>query len=84
MSIPDGMTGDLYIHIHDWNRLNRSGKIWFEGREFAIGKHDGEGRWLKLHVMREDANDGKLLIKTTCHSGPNLMITVVALIPSDS
>jgi len=81
MKVPDGITGDLYIHLHDWNRLNRHGKIWFEGREFAIGKHDGEGKWLKLHVMREEVNDGKLVIKTTCHNGPNLMITAIALIP---
>ncbi len=45
-----------------------------------VNRHDGEGQWVKFHVMREDSNDGKLILKTNAISGPNLMITKVVLV----
>lgn len=36
--------------------------------------------WVKFHVMCEDSNDGKLLLKTKVETGGNLMITKVVLI----
>lgn len=77
---PQGMIGTLYVYFHDWNGQKRSGNIRFEGRDYALGEHDGEGRWVKLHVMREDSNDGKLLLKATAKSGGNLMISRVVLV----
>ena len=83
MTVPDGITADLYVHIDDWTHAGRRGKIVFEGREFTVGKHDGKGKWLKFYVMREDAQDGKLVIDADCTEGPNLMISAIALIPRD-
>jgi beta-galactosidase len=77
---PEGILGELYVHFHDWNTNDRAGVIEFEGRKVKLEKHDGDGQWVKFHVMREDSNDGKLLLKTTCTSGPNLMITKVVLV----
>jgi len=80
LNCEDGMLGSLYIHFHDWNKNNRSGEIEFEGRKVELAKHNGDGEWVKFHVMREDSNDGKLVLKTKALTGPNLMITKIVLI----
>ena len=72
---------DLYVHFHDWNNNGRTGEILFEGRKFELGPHAGAGRWVKLDVLREDALDQKLVLEARCHSGPNLQITALALVP---
>ncbi len=79
--VPDGILADIYIHLHDWNNQGREGTIMFEGREYKLGKHAGKGKWVKLMVMREDANDGKLNLKTVCTKSNNLMITAIAIVP---
>ena len=56
------------------------GLITFEGRDYKLDKHDGKGQWIKLHVMREDSNDGVIVLKAKVTSGPNLMITQVAFV----
>jgi hypothetical protein len=72
---------DLYVHFHDWNDNGRTGEILFEGRKFELGRHAGAGQWVKLDVLREDALDQKLVLEARCHSGPNLQITALALLP---
>ncbi len=81
--VPDGILADIYIHLHDWNNQGREGEVFFEGREYKLGKHAGKGKWVKLMVMREDANDGELKLKTVCTKSNNLMITAIAIIPKD-
>jgi len=76
----DGILGSLYVHFHDWNKNNRTGKLEFEGRKVKLDEHDGEGIWVKFHVMREDSNDGRLKLKTQATTGPNLMISKIVLI----
>ena len=76
----NGILGTLYVHFHDWNQNNRTGELNFEGRKTKLAGHDGEGIMVKFHVMREDSNDGKLILNTKALSGPNLMITKIALI----
>ncbi len=80
INCPDGILGSLYVHFHDWNKAGRKGLLEFEGRKVKLDKHDGEGQWVKFHVMREDSNDGKLILKTNAQSGSNLMITKVILV----
>lgn len=72
---------DLYVHFHDWNNNGRTGEILFEGRKFELGSHTGAGQWVKLDVLREDALDQKLVLEARRHSGPNLQITAIALVP---
>lgn len=76
---PDGIIGSLYVFFHDWNSQGREGAIVFEGRSYTLGKHDKEGVWIKLHVMREDSNDGTLILKAKAEKGGNLMISKVVL-----
>jgi hypothetical protein len=72
---------DLYVHFHDWNENGRTGIIDFEGRKFELGPHAGKGVWVRLHVLREDALDEKLVLEARPLSGPNLQITAIALVP---
>lgn len=80
INCPQGILGDLYVHFHDWNDNSRTGMLDFEGRKVKLGKHAGDGQWVKFHVMREDSQDGKLILKTNATTGPNLMITKVVLV----
>ncbi|MCF6358129.1 MAG: hypothetical protein L3J54_10020, partial [Draconibacterium sp.] len=77
---PEGMLGTLLVHFADWNNVGRTGILDFEGRKSKLGLHRGNGVWLKFHVMREDSNDGKLLLKTSAQTGSNLMISKIVLL----
>ena len=77
---PDGILGTLLVHFSDWNQNGRTGLLEFEGRKTKLEKHEGDGQWVRFHVMREDSNDGTLKLKTSAATGPNLMITEVILL----
>ncbi|WP_182954741.1 sugar-binding domain-containing protein [Pedobacter gandavensis] len=77
---PQGVIGELYLHFEDWNNESRSAKIWIDGREFMTGTLDKKGKWIKLFVMREDTNDGKLGIKIESMSGSNAMVSEVVFV----
>jgi hypothetical protein len=77
---PEGMLGTLYVHFQDLYNLGRTGILQFEGREVNLGKVEEGGQWVKFHVMREDSNDGNLILNTQTLSGPNLMITKLVLV----
>lgn len=74
LSLPMGVIGHVIFSVHDWNQLGRDGTITVEGREYSIGKHDGEAKDIKIPVMREDTTDGKIQIKVKATSGPNIMM----------
>jgi hypothetical protein len=74
------MLGTLYVHFQDLYNLGRTGILQFEGREVNLGKREEGGQWVKFHVMREDSNDGHLILNTQSLSGPNLMITKLVLV----
>ncbi|WP_162845369.1 sugar-binding domain-containing protein [Labilibaculum antarcticum] len=77
---PEGIKGEFYVFFHDWNNQGRKGVLNFEGRDYILGAHSKEGEWVKLNVMREDSNDGKLILKAKCTRGGNLMISAIAYI----
>ena len=83
INVPEGMLGTLYVHFHDWNNNGRTGILNFEGRKVQLGKHTGKGKWVKFHVMREDSQDGKLILKSESTTGPNLMITKMVLVKEE-
>ena len=83
IEVPQATIYDFYAHFRDWNRNNRSGTLTFEGRKFALGDHDGSGRWVKIDVQRAHCTDGVLRLEADCESGPNLMITAIALVPRE-
>ena len=69
------------MQFNDWNHKGREGYLEFEGRKLKLGKHDGkEGKWVKFHVMREDSNDGKIILKAHVSKGGNLMISEIVLL----
>lgn len=80
INCPEGMLGTLLVNFTDWNNNGRTRLIDFEGRKSKLNLHRGDGVWVKFHVMREDSNDGKLLLKTSVRTGSNLMITKVVLL----
>jgi len=79
--IPKPAIYDLYVHFDDWNNNGRTGKIKFAGREYELGAHTGQGKWVKLEVLREDCLDGRITVEATPTAGPNLQVTEIALVP---
>ncbi len=80
MECPQGILGTFYVQFNDWNKKGREGFLEFEGRKVKLGSHQGkDGKWVKFHVMREDSNDGKLILKTKVTNGGNLMISQIVL-----
>ena len=72
--------GSFYVLFDDLNNKGREGILEFEGRKVRLGLHNEKGgRWIKFRVMREDSNDGKLILKTKALKGGNLMISKIAL-----
>ena len=80
IATPNGIIGDLYVKFEDWNNQNRSGSVSIEGRESVLEAKNGKSQWVKLFVMREDTNDGKVTFKARATNGGNLMISEIALI----
>jgi hypothetical protein len=80
IKLPTAFLGDLYVRCHDWNHNGRRANLSVEGRKVELGPHT-EATWVKLDVLREDANDGALIFEAECTSGPNLQITDLALVP---
>ena len=76
---PPGIIGSLYVCFADKDKKGRTGHLVFEGRDYESGKQDQEESWVKLHIMREDSNDGVLRLKTKVKNGPDLVISKVAI-----
>ncbi|GAA3583733.1 glycoside hydrolase family 2 TIM barrel-domain containing protein [Snuella lapsa] len=80
LKCPEGMLGTFYVLFDDWNNQGREGFVEFEGRKVQLGSHSANGgTWVKFHVMREDSNDGKLILKANASKGNNLMIRQIVL-----
>lgn len=78
---PRGVIGNLYVKFVDTNQQHRRGTVWFEGREMKLGSHEEEaGKWVKIFVMREDTNDGEIVLKTKATQGGNLMISEIGFV----
>lgn len=76
---PPGIIGSLYVCFADKDKKGRTGYLVFEGRDYESGKQDQEESWVKLHIMREDSNDGILRLKAKVKNGPDLVISKVAI-----
>ena len=77
-----GVPGKFFVRFHDWNHNGRLGKVKFEGVERRLGAHT-EGVWMEFPVIREDTNDGQLVLTAEALAGPNLMITDIAFVPDE-
>ena len=83
VSCPKGIFGTMVVHFHDWNSLGRRGLLTFEGKQYTLGEHADAGSWISFQVMREDTLDGELTLDVQATSGPNIMITQIALLPGE-
>lgn len=81
VQVPKANLYDLYLHFIDPDRKGRQGTIEVEGRKFALPTHTGDGKWLKIEILREDCLDKELQITTHADSGPDLQIDQLGLIP---
>ena len=79
IEVPSGADGKVFLFCHDWSNQNRNGSVDIENRKFTIGKHDGEGKWISLDFMREDTQDGEVQISIKASSGPNIMVSKMAI-----
>ncbi len=77
---PRGIIGSLFVCLADEADGHRGGELLFEGRFFETGRQKEKASWVKLHVMREDSNDGMLVLKAKVKQGENLRIANVALV----
>lgn len=77
---PNGVIGDLFVKFEDWNSQKRSGILSIEGRESVLEPNEGQSQWVKLFVMREDTNDGRITFKAKVNAGGNLMISRLAFV----
>ncbi|MDR3689904.1 MAG: glycoside hydrolase family 2 TIM barrel-domain containing protein [Fimbriimonas sp.] len=71
----------LFVHFHDWNDEGRSGRLLFGGKEYELGPHAGAGVWVRFPVRPEDCPNGQISLIAEPTSGPNLMVTQIALLP---
>lgn len=72
---------ELKICFHDSNNSGRRGVVACEDMPAVeLGKHTDE-TWITIPVTRENCLDGKLVVEITSNSGPNLMVTKLALMP---
>lgn len=80
VTCPDGILGSFYVLLDDWGNRGRVGVLTFEGRKVRVGPNYGEGgNWVKFHVMREDSNDGKLVLHAKAEKGGDLLIKEIVL-----
>lgn len=79
--LPKGLIGSLYLFFHDWNNQGRTADLNFEGRDFKLGSHNKDGKWIKLHIMREDSNKGFVTLNIKTSKGGNTMLSKLAIIP---
>ena len=77
---PPGIIGSLYVCFADKDKKGRTGHQVFEGRDYELVKQENEESWVKLHIMREDSNDGILRLKAKLKNGPDLVISKVAIV----
>lgn len=76
---PPGIIGSFYVCFSDKEKKGRTGHLTFEGREYELVKQSDGESWVKLHIMREDSNDGILRLKAKVKNGPDLVIAKVAI-----
>lgn len=76
---PQGLKGYVYLHFINPNKNNHTALVTIEGREIRTGQIDEKGKWIKLFMMREDTNDGKVIIDITAEKG-DLTIDQMAIV----
>ena len=77
---PAGIIGSFYVCFINGDSKNNSGDIAFEGRSFSVSKIEGDKSWVKMHIMREDSNDGVLKFNVKSKTNNDLYISHIAIV----
>jgi beta-galactosidase len=81
INVKEAIGGILKVRFHDWNHAGRRGIVRSEdGQQQQLGPHEN-GLWLEFPLRREDSLDGVIMLEADVTSGPNLMITDIAIVP---
>lgn len=70
---PAGVKGYVYIHLLRPRSGNASGTVTIEGRELKTGEIPAGGKWIRIFMMREDTNDGKVDIRFAADNNAGLV-----------
>ncbi|WP_423735844.1 glycoside hydrolase family 2 TIM barrel-domain containing protein [Chitinophaga caseinilytica] len=71
---PAGVKGYVYLHLLSGRSGKASGLITIEGRELKTGDIPATGKWIKIFMMREDTNDGKVAIQFAADNNSGLVV----------
>ena len=79
VTVPEKFKGRLAVHFTDWNKALREGHLFFNGQDQSlIGPHEA-GRWLVFKLDEQESKTREYTLKADRISGPNLMLTDVAV-----
>lgn len=84
VNTPSGIIGSLYVCFVDPEKKGMHGDIEFEGRSFSLNGGKQEKNWVKLHIMREDSNNGILKFRVKSKSDTPLLISEIAIVEEDN
>lgn len=79
MNCQDGILGTFYFQLQDKEKKKLKGLLEFEGRKVIVDSEKNQ-QWIEFHVMREDSNDGKLLLNVRSKNGSELVINKIVLV----
>lgn len=77
---PNGITGDLYVKFEEQGSQDPTGVLSIEGRGFVLEKLNRESRWVKLFVMREDTNKGRITFNAKATKGGSFRISQLVFV----
>lgn len=78
LQVPQGVIGELYVHLFDPRQGTGDVTMLLEGRSF-VSPSPGTGKWISLFVMREDTNDGEVTLVLDAAPGGYLGVSELIL-----
>jgi hypothetical protein len=84
VTVPENFKGRLAVRFTDWNQQDRDGHLFFNGQDQSlIGPHEA-GRWLLFKLDESESKTRQYILKADRVSGPNLMMTDIAVLEYDA
>lgn len=80
---PAGVKGYIYLHLINDAKRKGEGTISIEGRELKTGDIPVSGKWIKILMMREDTNDGKVAIQLASDGAAPLLINQMVVMEEE-
>jgi len=79
---PQGVKGYVYLHFINPKNEKLNGIVTLEGRELNTGDINSDGKWIKVFMMREDTNKGKLNLQIKSEAG-SLIVSELVIVNED-